>query len=660
MTNTKSNIKLKTHKNKDIIEINHILKRIEKPGRYIGCEKNSIVKNLDEVDLSFGFAFPDLYEIGMSYMGLQILYDSINKISDIACERVFSPAVDMEKILRDENLPLFTLENKIALNTLDVLGFTLQYEMSFTNILNILELGHIPLKSIDRKEEDPLMIAGGPCAFNPEPLSDFIDLFIIGDGEKSLSTILTKYKKHKNNGGNKHDFLKFIAEKSNKENLGVYVPQFYDEIYNDDGTVARYKKQYDSLPDMIEKSIISDINSVNFPTNPIVPLIETVHDRAVVETFRGCTRGCRFCQAGIIYRPIRERDKEKIIDIAKSQLKSTGHDELSILSLSTSDYSQFEPLATELMEYCKNDNVSLSLPSLRLDSFSFDVLEQIQGYKKSGLTFAPEAGTQRLRDVINKGITDEDIFSAVGQAIELGWRNIKLYFMIGLPNETYEDLDGIADIAKKITYLNKKFGKPGRFNVTVSVSNFVPKAHTPFQWCGQDTLESFRQKHEYLIEKLKIKNVKFNYHDDGVSVIEGILARGDRRVGNLLLAAHNLGCKFDGWSEFFSKEQWEEAQVISGIDGSFYASRQRTENEVFPWDKIDTGITKQFLLREWHKALNAETTQDCRYGCVGCGVNRRVTCHFDGIWSEQNNHNIVGKTVDSNNNEVNKDGQYGI
>lgn len=655
MTNTKLNKEATNSRIRHAVNINPILKNVEKPGRYIGCEKHAIIKEPDKVKLLFGFAFPDLYEIGMSYMGLQILYDSINRIPDIACERVFSPAVDMEEILRNKSIPLFTLENKIALNSLEVLGFTLQYEMSFTNILNILEIGKIPLKSADRSEDDPLVIAGGPCAFNPEPLADFIDLFIIGDGEKSLHTVLTKYKNHKNNGGNKHDFLKFIAEEATKENLGVYVPQFYDEKYNEDGTIRKYEKRYDFLPDVIEKSVISDINEVNYPTNPIVPLIETVHDRAVVETFRGCTRGCRFCQAGIIYRPIRERSKEKIIDIAKEQLRSTGHDELSILSLSTSDYSKFEPLATELMEYCKNDNVSLSLPSLRLDSFSFDVLEQIQGYKKSGLTFAPEAGTQRLRDVINKGITEEDIFTSVGQAIELGWRNIKLYFMIGLPTETYEDLDGIADIAKKITYLNKQSGMPGRFNVTVSVSNFVPKAHTPFQWCGQDKVESFREKHEYLLQKLKIKNVKFNYHDDGVSVIEAILARGDRRIGNLLLAAHQLGCKFDGWSEFFSKKRWEEALSISGIDGSFYASRERNEDEVFPWDKIDTGITKDFLLREWHRAENAITTHDCRYGCVGCGVNRRVNCNFDGIWSK-NKSDICNNFDDSDK----KDDNYGI
>lgn len=655
MTNTNIKNSVKKHKDINIININPILKDVEKPGRYIGCEKNAVIKDLTKTDLTFGFAFPDLYEIGMSYMGLQILYDLINRIPEIACERVFSPAIDMEEILRNESIPLFTLENKIALHSLDVLGFTLQYEMSFTNILNILEVGKIPLKSIDRREEDPLIIAGGPCAFNPEPLADFIDIFIVGDGEKSLPEILTKYKHHKNNGGNKYDFLKLIAEDSTKENLGVYVPQFYDEIYNCDGTVKKYNKLYDFLPDVIEKSIVSDINEVNYPTNPIVPLIETVHDRAVVETFRGCTRGCRFCQAGIIYRPIRERNKEKIIDIAKKQLRSTGHDELSILSLSTSDYSQFEPLATELMEYCKNDNVSLSLPSLRLDSFSFEVLEQIQGYKKSGLTFAPEAGTQRLRDVINKGITDDDIFSSVGQAIQLGWHNIKFYFMIGLPNERYEDLDGIANIAKRIIYLNKTLGMPGRFNVTVSVSNFVPKAHTPFQWCGQDSLESFRKKHEYLLQKLKIKNVKFNYHDDGVSVIEGILARGDRRIGKLLLAAHNLGCKFDGWSEFFSRELWEEAMSISGIDGSFYASRHRSEEEVFPWDKIDTGITKEFLLREWHKAQKAETTHDCRYGCVGCGMNRKTNCKFDGIWSNQD------KDTNYNSSYIKKeDDEYGI
>ncbi len=627
MTSIKETMKRK-------LDVTTFLSKVEKPARYIGGEKNSIIKNPDDQDLIFGFAFPDIYEIGMSYMGMQILYNIVNDREGISCERIFAPGIDMEEIMRKNNFPLFTLENKIPLAELDILGFTLQYEMSFTNILNMLELGGLPLKSSDRDESHPLVIAGGSCAFNPEPLANFIDAFIIGDGEEALVQVLEEYKNHKKSGGSKESFLKCASKTSD---LGVYVPKFYNEIYNDDGTIKSYEKTYEEANDVIEKAIIKDIDQVDFPENPIVPLIETVHDRAVVETFRGCTRGCRFCQAGIIYRPIRERSKNRIIEIAKNQLRSTGHDELSILSLSTSDYSCFEPLATELMDYCKKENVSLSLPSLRLDTFSFNVLEQIQGYKKSGLTFAPEAGTQRLRDVINKGITEDDIFEAVSQAIELGWRTVKLYFMIGLPTETYEDLDGIADIARKIMEIHRESGRGGRFNVTVSVSNFVPKAHTPFQWVGQDTVESFRDKHRYLQEKLRIKGVKFNYHDDGVSVIEGILARGDRRICDLLLEAHKLGCKFDGWSEHFSKEKWDKAAKNAGIDSSFFAQRSRHENEVLPWDKIHSGVTREFLWKEWKRAEEGIITWDCRYGCVGCGVNRKVECKWGGIYANDNN-----------------------
>ncbi|MDD7347471.1 MAG: TIGR03960 family B12-binding radical SAM protein [Clostridiales bacterium] len=615
-------------------DITHFLNKVEKPARYIGGEKNSIVKNPDEQDIVFGFAFPDIYEIGMSYVGMQILYNIVNDREGISCERIFAPGTDMEELMRNEDFPLFTLENKIPLTDLDVLGFTLQYEMSFTNILNMLELGGIPLKSKERDETYPLIIAGGPCAFNPEPLADFIDIFVIGDGEESLVCVLDEYRKYKKNGDSKEAFLQFASKSSG---LGLYVPKFYNELYKEDGTIKSYEKTYNEANDIIEKAMIQDLDSQDFPMNPIVPLIETVHDRAVVETFRGCTRGCRFCQAGIIYRPIRERAKDTIINISKNQLKSTGHDELSILSLSTSDYSQFEPLATELMDYCKKENVSLSLPSLRLDTFSFNVLEQIQGYKKSGLTFAPEAGTQRLRDVINKGITEDDIFDAVSQAIELGWRSVKLYFMIGLPTETYDDLDGIADIARKIMEIHRDSSMGGRFNITVSVSNFVPKAHTPFQWAGQNTIDNFRDKHRYLKDKLRIKGVKFNYHDDGVSVIEGILARGDRRVGELLLEAHKLGCKFDGWSEHFSKEKWDKAAVNAGIDGAFFAQRPRYEDEILPWDKIDSGVTKEFLRKEWERAQECLITHDCRYGCVGCGVNRKVECKWGGIYTKDDN-----------------------
>ena len=608
-------------------KLNNLLKRVEKPARYIGSETNIVMKDPEKVKARFAFAFPDLYEIGMSYMGLQILYHILNRENDIYCERVFAPAPDMESLMREEQMPLFTLETKTPIKDMDFLGFTLQYEMSFTSILDMLELAGIPLKSTDRSEVDPIIIAGGPCAFNPEPLAEFIDVFLIGDGEESLPKLIKRYINAKDRGVSKADFLKEIADDE-----GVYIPSFYRVIYHEDGTIKAYEKAFEGAPDRVKRCIIDDIEKIDFPTEPIVPLIETVHDRSVIETFRGCTRGCRFCQAGMIYRPVRERSKGRIMDLARKQLESTGHEELSLLSLSTSDYSEFESLAVDLMKECKEQNVSLSLPSLRLDTFSFKVLEEIQGYKKSGLTFAPEAGSQRLRDVINKGITETDIYDAVEQAIELGWKHIKLYFMIGLPTETYEDLDGIAEIARKIIAIYRQSGRTGRFNVTVSVSNFVPKAHTPFQWVRQDSTEEFTKKHNYLHEKLKIKGVTFNYHDDAVSTYEAIFARGDRRLSALLLEAHKLGCRLDGWSEHFDLEKWNTAIMQSGTDVGFYTTRERNYNELLPWDIIDSSNTKKFLQSEAEKAMKEVTTKDCRYGCSGCGINRRVNCKMGGIY----------------------------
>ena len=609
------------------LRLDNLLKQVEKPARYIGGEYNIAIKGPESVKTRFVFAFPDLYEIGMSYMGLQILYHNLNKEEDIYCERAFAPAGDMEKLLRENHIPLYTLETKTPIKDVDFFGFTLQYEMSFTTILNMLELAQIPLLAKDRGEEYPIIIAGGPCAYNPEPLADFVDIFLIGDGEKSLPELMKKYGETKERGLTKEEFYKEIAGET-----GIYIPAFYDVFYNEDGTIKAYEKNFEGAPDKVERCIIEDIEEIDFPTSPIVPIIETVHDRSVVETFRGCTRGCRFCQAGMIYRPVRERSKEKIMNLAMEQLANTGHEELSLLSLSTSDYSQFEPLAIELMQECKKRHVSLSLPSLRLDTFSFNVLEEIQGYKKSGLTFAPEAGTQRLRDVINKGITEKDIYDAVEQAIELGWKHIKLYFMIGLPTETYEDLDGIAEIARNIVSIHRNSGKGGRFNVTVSVSNFVPKAHTPFQWEAQDRTEEFTKKHDYLREKLSIKSVTFNYHDDAVSTYEAVFARGDRKLGKLLLEAHKQGCKLDSWSEYFDLEKWQKAIELSGTDIAFYTTRQRGIDEILPWDIVDSSVSKKFLMSEAKKAVEEKTTHDCRYGCVGCGINRRVECKLGGIY----------------------------
>ncbi len=630
-------------------DLERILRRVEKPARYIGGEVNIVRKDPAEVKTRMAFAFPDTYEIGMSYLGLQILYNILNRNPDIYCERVFAPAPDMEALMRGEEnaagraqepaRKLYTLETFTPVSEMDLLGFTLQYEMSFTNILNMLDLSGIPLRAADRMAEDPdaeswpVVIAGGPCAYNPEPLADFIDVFLIGDGEELLERICLEYAAVKESyskassdpakAGLKLTFLRRIAGID-----GVYVPAFYAPEYNEDGTLGQMRVTDAAAPEKVRRAVISDLENVAFPEKNLVPLIETVHDRSVVETFRGCTRGCRFCQAGMIYRPVRERKKETILDLAMTQLANTGHDELSLLSLSTSDYSRFEDMAVELMGLCRQQNVALSLPSLRLDSFSFKVLDEIQGYRKSGLTFAPEAGSQRLRDVINKNITEKDIYDATRQAIELGWEHIKLYFMIGLPTETYEDLDGIAEIAKNIVDINYQIRgrKGGRFRVTVSVSNFVPKAHTPFQWEAQDTPADFIAKHDYLAQKLRIKGVTFHYHESNTSSLEAVFARGDRRICRALEEAWRLGCRFDAWTEHFDEKKWARAFEAAGIDPDFYTIRPRSTSEVLPWDHIDPLVRRGYLEEERQRAYGGETTPDCREGCTGCGMNRFTEC----------------------------------
>lgn len=610
-------------------KIDGLLDRVEKPARYIGSELHMAVKDPASVSTRFGFAFPDTYEIGMSYLGLQILYHIMNRQEDIYCERLFAPVGDMETLMRQEGIPLFTMETRTPAGELDILGFTLQYELSYSNVVNMMDLAGLPLKSADRGEGTPFVCAGGPCAFNPEPLAELVDFFMIGDGEDAVLDVCRAHRDWKASGKPKIAFLEALARLP-----GIYVPRFYKPLYGENGAFAGMERLWEGAPERVEKRIAADLNACDFPEKPLVPLVEVVHDRAVVEIFRGCSRGCRFCQAGMVYRPVREREKDTIERLAAAQLAASGHEEISLLSLSTSDHSQVEPLVRELMKLCKKNNVSLSLPSLRLDSFSFNVLEEIQGYKKTGLTFAPEAGTQRLRNVINKNITAENIYGAMEQAVSLGWNSVKLYFMAGLPTETFADLDGIAETAREIMEISYRVNgsrKGGRFHIGVSVSNFVPKPHTPFQWAAQDRPEVFDKKHRHLREKLRaIKGVTFRYHGTETSRMEAIFAKGDRRLGDVLIRARELGCKFDGWSEHYKHGLWQQAFADCGVDGDFYAYRETSPEDPLPWDIIDSGVSKEFLAEEWRKALREETTEDCRAGCAGCGINRLAECPVCG------------------------------
>lgn len=605
-------------------DLEKILTKVEKPARYIGEEINSVHKEDSQIKARFVFAFPDTYEIGMSHLGLQILYYALNKEKDLFCERVFAPAHDMESMMRERNIPLFTLESKTPIKNTDVIGFTLQYELSYSNILNMLDLADIPFLSKDRDKTYPFICAGGPCAFNPEPLAEIVDFFILGEGETINVEIMHIYKKWKEKDATKFDFLKEIARID-----GIYVPSFYKMIYHDDHKISKLDKLYSWVPDRISKRIEPDLEKSFYPDKFIVPFIDVVHNRAMIEIFRGCTRGCRFCQAGIIYRPVRERSMEKIQSLSNHLIRNTGHEEMSLISLSSSDYSHIEPLVTSLMTKCRDENISLSLPSLRLDSFSFKALEEIQRFKKSGLTFAPEAGTQRLRNVINKSITENDIVYAVENAFKLGWSNIKFYFMIGLPTETYQDLDGIVEIAKKIVdiFYNVRDKKNKKLNITISTSNFVPKPHTPFQWFPMDEMDVLNQKQKYLSEKLnKLKHVKYNYHDTYTSFLEGVFARGDRRIGKALIKGWEIGCKFDGWREHFDFEKWQKAFQEVGIDPCFYANRERAYDEILPWDHIKSGVSRDFLKSENEKSQTEQLTLDCRKGCTSCGINQLFDC----------------------------------
>ena len=609
-------------------KIEAMLEKVQKAPRYTGGEMNTKLKSWDETELHFAFCFPDTYEVAMSHLGMKILYAVINQQPWSLCERVCMPWVDMMALMQEENLPLFSLENRRALNEFDVVGFTLQYEMSYTNILAMLKLGNIPLKNADRGQDDPIVVAGGPCAFNPEPLADFIDAFMVGDGEEQIVELNAVIRDWKKSGEPREACLKKLAAVR-----GVYVPSLYDVTYNEDGTIASFVPNCPEAPEKVVKAIVTDLDKAFFPTEIPVPYTEIIHDRIMLEIMRGCTRGCRFCEAGMLYRPVRERSLEHLVELAEKLEGATGYEEISLSSLSSGDYTCLPELIRELMKRLNEKRVSISLPSLRIDSVLKESLEETQKTRKTSLTFAPEAGTQRLRDVINKGVTEEDLIEKVNDAFQGGWSSVKLYFMMGLPTETYDDLDGIADLARKVVSAYFAVPKEQRakgLRVTCSASVFVPKPFTPFQWEPQDTLDVVQGKQLHLRDALrKVKGVNFNYHESGLSFLEACFARGDRRMGQVLLSAFEKGCMLDGWTEYFKYDAWMDAFKECGIDPAFYAYRRREKDEILPWDFIDSGISKEFLWREKCKADRAEVTRDCRQGCNGCGLQRfKGVCSF--------------------------------
>jgi len=600
-----------------------ILMKIDKPARYIGNELNSIKKDKEKIAIRFAMCFPDVYEIGMSHLGVQILYDMFNKMEDVWCERVYSPWPDLHKIMKEEHLPLFGLESQEPIKDFDFIGFTLNYEMCYTNVLQILDLGQIPLLAKDRTEDDPLVIGGGCCTYNPEPMADFFDLFYMGEGEISFYELFDLYKKMRAEGKSRHDFLHEASKVP-----GIYVPSLYEVTYKEDGTIASFEPIYEDVPKTIQKQIVLDMTSAVYPEKPVVPFIKATQDRVVLEIQRGCIRGCRFCQAGMVYRPVREKNVEHLKELAYKMLKSTGHEEISLSSLSSSDYSQLEELVNFLIDEFKGKGVNISLPSLRIDAFSLDVMSKVQDIKKSSLTFAPEAGSQRLRDVINKGLTEEVILNGSRLAFEGGWNKVKLYFMLGLPTETEEDMKAIPELANEIAALYydtvPKEKRNGKCQITISTSFFVPKPFTPFQWARMytpgDYLGRARIVNEGVHAQLNHKSIKYNWHEADVTVLEGILARGDRKIGQALLKVYEKGGIFDAWSEYFDYSRWEEAFTECGIDTDFYTMRERDLDEIFPWDFIDIGVSKEFLKREWQNAHDEKVTPNCRMKCSGCGA----------------------------------------
>ena len=600
-----------------------ILMKVEKPARYIGNELNSVKKDKEQVEIRFAMCFPDVYEIGMSHLGVQILYDMFNKMEDVWCERVYSPWPDLHQIMKEEHIPLFGLESQEPIKNFDFIGFTLNYEMCYTNVLQIIDLGQIPLLAKDRTEEDPLVIGGGCCAYNPEPLADFFDLFYMGEGEISFYELFDLYKKMRAEGKSRKEFLREASKVP-----GIYVPSLYKVTYKVDGTIASFGPIYDDVPATIQKQVVLEMTDAVYPEKPVVPFIKAIQDRVVLEIQRGCIRGCRFCQAGMVYRPIREKDVERLKDLAYQMLQSTGYDEISLSSLSSSDYSQLAELMTFLIDEFKSKGVNISLPSLRIDAFSLDIMSKVQDIRKSSLTFAPEAGSQRLRDVINKGLTEEVILNGAQMAFEGGWDKVKLYFMLGLPTETEEDMKAIPELANKIAALYyetvPKEKRNGKCQITISTSFFVPKPFTPFQWAGmfepKDYLGRAHLVNDTVKSQLNHKSIRYNWHEADMTLLEGVLSRGDRKVGQVLLKVYEKGGIFDAWSEYFDYQRWLDAFEECGLDMDFYTLRERDIEEIFPWDFIDVGVTKQFLKREWKNAQDEKVTPNCRMKCSGCGA----------------------------------------